>query len=116
MKENDLIRLRKQLKRAITRSESAYESYLKEKKYFQALRIKKANLVLYQLLEDYLFICKDSEVQDIIEFLFHLEDWQSQFEVHEKEKFELEENFVFEKLSDSFSYPKAFTEKIKNNY
>src|SRR5690625_6580936 len=56
--------LNHQLSRAIQRSEKAYSEYIGEKKYYQAFRIKRANEVLYNLLEEYLFYCEKSRSEE----------------------------------------------------
>lgn len=95
------------LLRAIERSEQAYSLYKQNQKYFQALRIFKANKVIYQLLEEYLFICSDDKTQSVNNYLFHLEDWMVQFQKEEIDK-KLADSFVFERLDDSIAFPHSF--------
>lgn len=74
------MKLKSDLLRAIRRSEMAYQRYLEGRKYFQTIRIYKANLVGYQLLEGYLLLCPDEEVDQVCDYIYHLEDWIGQFE------------------------------------
>lgn len=100
------------LERAIKRSQSAYEIYLPEKKYHQALHIYKANQVVYQLLVAYSEDCEEILLRDIFQYIFHLEDWFAQFLALEASTPELEDTFIFEKLQFGISYPKEFCTKL----
>lgn len=97
---------------AIGRSQAAYNLYVPEKKYFQALRIKSANLNVYEILEVYLYECEENEKESIQQYIFHLEDWFNQFEELERTGPELESEFVFERLKNSPEFPKKFVNKI----
>ncbi len=97
---------------AIRRSQAAYNLYVPEKKYFQALRIKSANLNVYEILEVYLYECEENEKEAIQQYIFHLEDWFSQFEELEKAEPDLESEFVFERFKNSPEFPKTFVNKI----
>jgi hypothetical protein len=97
---------------AIGRSQAAYNLYVPEKKYFQALRIKSANLNVYEILEVYLYECEENEKEAIQQYIFHLEDWFNQFEELERTGPELESEFVFERLKNSPEFPKTFVNKI----
>ncbi|OAD89991.1 hypothetical protein A7A78_08330 [Aequorivita soesokkakensis] len=97
---------------AIGRSQAAYNLYVPEKKYFQALRIKSANLNVYEILEVYLYECEENEKKAIQQYIFHLEDWFNQFEELERTGPELESEFVFERLKNSPEFPKTFVNKI----
>lgn len=108
--KNEIIR---KLINAIVRSEYAYSKYKENKKYFQALRIKNANLVVYNLLQEYILISEDSDVLDVCNYIFHLEDWFAQFNVREQLNPNLEDVFVFDRLEGSLPFPKEFTEKLK---
>lgn len=99
-------------KKAIGRSQKAYELYISEKKYFQALRIKYANTAIYELLEIYLYECTEDEIEWVQQYIFHLEDWFNQFEKLENDLPSLESEFVFQRLKDSPEYPKIFVNKI----
>ncbi|MCX2719870.1 hypothetical protein [Lentiprolixibacter aurantiacus] len=100
---------------AIRRSNMAYKAYSKEKYYYQALRIRSINKVIYTLLED-LQLKTDDIYQNnrIVDYIFHLEDWFAQFEdLENRLKPTLDTEFVFERLTNSFSYPKEFIKKLK---
>lgn len=99
--------MKNKLKRAIHRSERAYQAYLENKKYFQALRIYLANEVVYDLLNQFIFECEESELSLVEEYIFHLEDWFYQFEKESEQK-DLEDEFVFDRLENSFSFPSQF--------
>lgn len=101
--------MKNKLKRAIERSELAYFYYLEDKKYFQAIRIYKANTVVYELLEEYLNFCEAQNVKIVCQYLFHLEDWFNQFEMEIKDKnMQLSQEFIFQRLEKSIAYPKEF--------
>jgi len=99
--------MKKKLKRAIHRSERAYQSYLEHKKYFQALRIYRANQVAYELLNEFIFICEEAEIKLTEEYIFHLEDWFHQFEM-EAENISLSDAFIFSRLDHSKAFPSQF--------
>jgi len=96
------------------RANKAYELYKIEKYYHQALRIYYANRKIYKLLVENAKLWNDSVAKEVIEFIFHLEDWFIQFHLLAKElKPGLEDVFVFAKLEHSFSYPKGIIDKLK---
>ena len=100
---------------AIKRSNKAYTYYLKNKKYYQAKRIYKANEIVYNLLGEYLFIADKSYHDDIIDYIFHLEDWFEQFSVHEnllKDSLNLDSHFSFIRKEESPSFPKQFVDEL----
>ena len=98
-----------QLIRAIERSELAYQLYLKEKKYFQAIRIYNSNKMIYTILESMLLEDNSLDKKKIVDFLFHLDDWFSQFnETLESRSFVLNETFVFDRIEGMFPFPKDF--------
>lgn len=108
--------IRLKIERSVRRSEKAYQLYLENRMYYQALRIFKANILVYELLEEFLFECENSEVDIVIDYLYHLEDWFENFESSKRAEIELEEKFAFERLENSLPYPEGFLEKIlKNN-
>jgi len=97
----------------IERSEYAYSIYLKNKLYHQALRVYKANKVIYELLIEYLYESKTDKRELVLEYIFHLEDWFEQFIEHKNQlNPKLEDEFVFQKLKNSINYPKNFIELI----
>jgi len=99
--------------RAIMRSESAYAYYIDQKRYHQALRIYRANKMLYNLLSMYSSNCSEELLQPVFDYIFHLEDWFEQFKSLKKSNPGLEDTFVFEKLEYGISYPKDFKQLIK---
>ncbi|MFA5619188.1 MAG: hypothetical protein WDA08_02640 [Weeksellaceae bacterium] len=104
--------IKENLKRAILRSELAYEHYKSDKLYFQALRIFSANQEVYKNLVEYSQTCNEEELQDVFNYIFHLEDWFNQFE-NEMLHVELNEVFVFERLEKGIAYPNEFIKKLK---
>lgn len=104
--------LKERLKRSILRSQMAYKFYLNDKKYYQALRIFRANETIYYLLEEFLFECETSQLDEIFEYIFHLEDWFESFKSMEKTKPALEDIFIFERLEGSPGFPGSFVENV----
>ena len=96
------------------RSQFAYQEYLKGKKYYQAKRIFNANKELLELLKEFQFVCDSDLLEIVYSYIFHLEDWFLQFEEKEKQVTNLEEEFVFFRFDNSFSFPSEFYEKIKS--
>ena len=97
---------------AIERAEKAYSFYLISRKYFNAIRIRNANILIYKILEDILIDDNYSMKHEIINYLFHLDDWFAQFEETYKINSPLlEDLFFFQRKDDMFSYPKDFIEK-----
>ena len=95
---------------AMQRSKLAYDLYLVDKKYFQAKRIHKSNIELYEILSKIIYR-KDIENRDMLfDFLFHLEDWLEQFEEHKNTILDISLNseFVFSRLENSPTFPKDF--------
>lgn len=100
---------------AIERSDLAYQLYLKEKKYFQAIRIYNSNKLIYSILESILIEENSLDKNEIINFIFHLDDWFSQFnETFESRSFALNEIFVFERIDGMFPFPKDFVLMLIN--
>lgn len=98
--------------RAIKRSEKAYELYFSNRLYFQALRIYKANRIVYSLLESFIYECEESKLDQVFLYLFHLEDWFASFELLERDKPAFEDPFVFSRFEGSPSFPGDFIENI----
>jgi hypothetical protein len=97
----------------IERSQLAYSLYVKEKRFFQALRIYKANKEIYSLLNRCAYLWNDSIRSTIFEYLFHLEDWFEQFDnLRSSRSFNLDDEFVFGRLSSSIPYPSAIIDVI----
>lgn len=105
----------KKLERAIKRSQKAYELYLDDRLYYQALRIFRSNINVYNLLEEFLYECDEEHLDDVNAFIFHLDDWFNSFEVAQALNPGLEERFVFERLPNSPAFPSNFIDKVLNN-
>jgi hypothetical protein len=103
-----------QLLRAVLRTESAYEYYIKHKRYHQAIRIYQANRTLYDFLCMYSLDCNEEILDLVFDYIFHLEDWFAQFKRLKKTNPRLEDSFEFEKLENSISYPKDFKHFLKS--
>lgn len=106
--------LENKLSRAIKRSQMAYSLYLDEKMFFQALRIYKSNLVIYDLLEEYALECEEANLNEVHDFIFHLEDWFESFHAAQQIMPALEDPFVFQRLKKSPPFPLDFVTKIIN--
>lgn len=104
--------LNEDLKRSILRSQKAYQLYLENKRYHQALRIFKANEIVYRLLQEFLFDCDESLLEEVFNYIFHLEDWFESFKFLEKAGHSLEDTFVFPRLDDSPGFPRYFIENV----
>lgn len=101
--------------RAIERSELAYQFYLKEKKFFQAIRLYNSNLFVYSILESLLLEDDSIDKNTLICYLFHLDDWFSQFKkTVEAHPFALDDRFVFERIEGMFPFPKDLISELKN--
>lgn len=101
--------------RAIRRSEKAYLLYREDKLFFQALRIFKANLRVYTLLEEFMFQCKEQYLDQVYNYLFHLEDWFESFDAAQAEEPGLHDLFAFESLPNSPRFPSKFIETVLKN-
>lgn len=106
--------VKNKLSRAINRSQKAYSLYLEEKLYFQALRIYKSNLIVYDLLEEYILECEEAYLDEVINFIFHLEDWFESFHLAQTNMPALDDSFVFERLRNSPPFPSNFVKNIIN--
>lgn len=104
--------LKEGIKRSIKRSEKAYELYLGKKLYYQALRIFKANEMVYELLNEFIYECEEPYLDDVFIYIFHLEDWFESFRLLEKSKPALEDSFVFERLKESPAFPSGFIDNV----
>ena len=95
------------VKLAIKRSEEAYQGYIKDKLFFQANRIFKANKLLYDLLEElYLDGFYTDETRN---FLFHLDDWFLQFDQLKRQlNPSAEDRFIFDRTEGMVPFPKSF--------
>ena len=106
--------LENNISRSILRSQKAYDLYKSDKLYFQAKRIYNANFQIYGLLESYMQVCDLHMLENIFEYMFHLEDWFAQFRELEMTKVGLDAPFVFERFEKSIPFPSEFINKIKN--
>jgi hypothetical protein len=114
MKETTNLR---SLIKVIERSEQAYEIYKNEQKYFQAIRIYNGNRLVYALLESLLLDDNDIDKKKIFNYLFHLDDWFSQFdEATRSRTVSLNDTFIFERLEGMFCFPKEFISELKGLY
>ena len=105
--------IREELKNNIVRTQKAYELYKRETIYLCALRIYSSNKKIYNLLEDFLKVCDSNILEDVVIYLFHLDDWFNQFEeTKRKLKPGLEDIFICDALNVSVRYPKDFTTKL----
>lgn len=97
------------LRKAIQRSNKAYELYIEAPVYLQALRIYEANQEVYALLLTYYY---EEDIKDhslTLQYIYHLEDWFHQFVAFEESNGPaLEDNFVFIRLKNAIPYPKEF--------
>lgn len=100
----------------INRSQQAYQYYINDKKYYQALRIRNANLDIYELLTTKASLWERDMQNIIIQYIFHLEDWFEQFSLLEKTNPGLTDSFIFERLDGSLPFPKEIIEKINQLY
>lgn len=99
----------------IERSQLAYDLYKKEKKYYQALRIYKANKAVYSLLIENGHFWKDVPANSIMEYIFHLEDWFEQFDhLTSSSVLGLEDKFVFNRFEHSPPFSNKIIDFINN--
>lgn len=108
-------KLTHKIKKAIYRSQLAYDFYAENKLYYNALRIYKANQKVYDLLNKYIYKCDDENSYAVTSYIFHLEDWFEQFKELELGMPKLEDNFVFIRLENSPAFPKNFPDVILKN-
>lgn len=106
--------IEKKIIRSIHRSTSAYNLYKEDKMYYQALRIFSANKKTYKLLIQYSYLCDETILEDVYNYIFHLEDWFQQFNKYAKNDIGLEEVFVFDRLKNSIPFPSYFINKINS--
>ena len=100
----------------LERSETAYKLYAPGKKYYQALRIYKANQTIYALLIANTHLWTDIK-EIMMKYLFHLEDWFEQFEEEVRiKKPNLDSTFSFRRFEDSSPFPAGIYESIKSLY
>lgn len=107
------VMIEKEILRAILRTESAYKYYKEQRLYHQALRIYKANEQVYDMLLRFYLKCSDDMIPDVLEYIFHLEDWFEQFDQLKKTTKNLDDEFIFERLQFGIGYPSKFKTKLK---
>lgn len=101
------------LKVSLTRTNEAYKLYHNSgRKFLFAMRIYKANIKIYEILEDFLVCCDESQFQDVINYIFHLDDWFFQFEQLKKSNPKIDDEFVFERASGAIPYPSKFVKYL----
>ncbi len=99
----------------IERAQEAYQLYLQGRKYYQALRIYKANQNIYFLINENAHFWIHADKSAIINFLFHLEDWFEQFNLLVTLKSpELKDEFIFDRFENSPAFPKNIIDIIRN--
>lgn len=108
------MKIEKKLLRAILRTEAAYTSYVESKRFHQALRIFSANQYIYEVLCNYSLECPIEFLEEVFNYIFHLEDWFAQFESLMVSKPQLEDVFVFNNLQFGIHYPRNFKELLQN--
>lgn len=106
--------LKNKILRSIQRSTAAYELYKEDKMYYQALRIFKANQMVYELLNEFALVCEESIANDVHHYIFHLEDWFEKFNHSVTSSLQLEDVFAFERLKNSIAFPSDFVNKLES--
>lgn len=106
--------IKNKLIHAIFRSEKAYLKYDEHQLFFQALRIYNANQALYQLLEAYQLECADDHLDDICNYIYHLEDWMNQFDQQRKTVKLFTDRFVFLRWNHAIAFPEKFVEQLRS--
>lgn len=103
---------KQELRSAIYRSERAYQLYSQEKLFFQAIRIYKANEIIYNKLQEYQLFCPLEEQENVCNYIFHLEDWMVQFEYSKQKINNPNESFIFDRWYGAISFPKDFINNL----
>ncbi len=99
----------------IQRSQLAYDLYIKEKKFYQALRIYKANKSIYKLLTENGHLWNNIPGKSITEYIFHLEDWFEQFDrLKGSSVIDLEDEFMFSRFQESPPFSNNIIDLINN--
>ncbi len=99
----------------IKRSQLAYELYQEEKKYYQALRIYKANKAIYLLLIENGDLWNNIPDKSVMEYIFHLEDWFEQFDhLVTSSVINLEDEFAFNRFENSPPFSSKIIDLINN--
>lgn len=98
----------------IKRAEASYRDYCEAPNYHHAMHIFYANKEVYDLLN--LLLEKPeflNYLDDIFNYIFHLEDWFLQFKLLEKDIIDLEQEFKFMPLNAAIPYPKKFLRMLE---
>ena len=82
----------------MTRSNRAYQMYKNKPTYYNACHIN-------QLLIDDL---TEEQLQEVINYIFHLEKWFIQFDNEKNKIKDIEETFIFQAFDDHIPFPKNF--------
>lgn len=101
-----------QLIRAIRRTQLAFDRYVGNCFYYDALKIFKANERIYEILNEFIYLCDEDLYINVVEYIFHLEDWFEQFKELEKTNPKLENKFVFNRFIGSPAFPKDILTKL----
>lgn len=98
----------------IQRAEVAYQKYKISPNYHHAKHIYHANKIIYEELNRLLSqpVNSSYDIRQIIEYLFHLEDWFLQFEELENSIEDLEQEFIFMRFKNFISFPQNFKKSI----
>lgn len=96
------------------RAEVAYQNYKISPSYHHAKHIYHANKMIYEELNRLLSQPANFsyDIRQIIEYLFHLEDWFLQFEKLENSIEDLEQEFIFMPFKNFISFPQYFKNSI----
>ncbi|HCO66531.1 MAG TPA: hypothetical protein DIT04_02080 [Dysgonomonas sp.] len=100
--------MKEKLKIAIKRTNIAYALYLNNKSYLTAKRIYNANKIIYNYLNEFLYEIECVYIDEVIEYIMHLEDWFLQFELEEQSFINLSSPFIFKRIEGGIPYPKDF--------
>ena len=96
------------------RAEVAYQKYKICPNYHHAKHIYHANKTIYEELNKLLSQPANFsyDIKQVIDYIFHLEDWFLQFEKLEGSIEDLEQEFIFMPFKSFISFPQNFKESI----
>ena len=93
----------------MTRSNRAYQMYKNKSTYYNACHIYNANKIIYDSLNQLLIDdLSEKELQEVINYIFHLEKWFIQFDNEKNKIKDIEETFIFQAFDDHIPFPKNF--------
>jgi DNA modification methylase len=99
----------------IKRSQLAYNLYQEHRKFYQALRIYKANKAIYLLLIENGDLWNNVPDNSVIEYIFHLEDWFEQFDyLVASSVINLDDEFLFNRFEHSPPFSGKIMDVISN--